>query len=123
MLVILMELGKIKLPELQIPLDFRKRLQMTQDWAPQIPRDREQLVNELVLRSQAGHCSLDFALEQYGDVRNIEEEKARIYADLKKRAEIAASAAALVKPATTAGSGADTQIQKPVADSGLSANA
>lgn len=41
---------------------------------PMIPRDREQLVNEMVIRSQTNHVSPQHALEMYGDVDDINQE-------------------------------------------------
>jgi len=60
--------------ELEIPDDFLLRLSFSQDWLPQIPRDREQLISEIILRSQSGLLSAETALKMFGDVEYVEEE-------------------------------------------------
>ena len=41
------------LQSVKVPEDFQARFNLSQDWKPMIPRDREQIVNETVLRNQA----------------------------------------------------------------------
>lgn len=91
-----------------VPLDFNKRYQFSQDWNPQIPRDREQEVNEMVLRKQANLISVRRALERLGDTRNVDEEIEHIKEDMEFQASLQIKA----EPA-------NTSIQEPVADSGL----
>jgi hypothetical protein len=117
--MILRMLIKRPVEGINIPPDVKKRLELAPDWAPQIPRDREQLVNEVTLRLQSGSMSLETALEQYGDVRNTDEEIKRIKDFMEFKASLQ-SAGQTDKPGTTLGSGAPTKIQAPVADSGLS---
>ena len=56
-----------------------------QEWAPILPRDRAELVNELVMRAGAGHISLEEALAQYGDIENIQKELERIDDEAQER--------------------------------------
>jgi len=56
-----------------------------QEWAPILPRDRAELVNELVMRAGAGHISLEEALTQYGDIENVQEELERIDGEARER--------------------------------------
>ena len=58
-----------------------------QEWAPILPRDRAELVNELVMRAGAGHISLEEALAQYGDIENIPHELERLNAAAKEHEE------------------------------------
>lgn len=57
-----------------LPKGFLKRLSFTQDWKPMIPRDREQMVAEIIARFQTGLLSPQRALRLFGDVEYIEEE-------------------------------------------------
>lgn len=50
-------------------------LHVSSDWAPMLPKDREQLVNEMALRDQAGHVLPEDALLAYGDTRETEIEE------------------------------------------------
>jgi len=68
----------MKKHNLKIPDDFLMRLQFSQDWLPQIPRDREQLISEIILRSQSGLLSAETALNMFGDIEYVEEEIKRI---------------------------------------------
>lgn len=43
-------------------------VRITPDWAPVLPRDREQLTNELVMRASVGHVDRETALRHYGDI-------------------------------------------------------
>jgi len=61
-----------------------------QEWAPMIPRDREALVNELILRSGANHISLESALGSYGDIDDIQEEIKRIVAWMEHQSVVVA---------------------------------
>jgi len=58
-----------------------------QEWAPILPRDRAELVNELVMRASAGHISLEEALAQYGDIENIPHELDRLKAAVQESEE------------------------------------
>jgi Phage portal protein, SPP1 Gp6-like len=106
--------------KITIPKDVQRRLTISQDWHPQIPRDREELVNEIVLRSQTGHLSLETAINKYGDIKNPDEEVAKIHADREFDAQLTANAQGGTppdKPGTTAGSGAIEKTTKPVIQS------
>lgn len=52
-----------------------RNIRVISDWSPMLPRDREQLVNEMVLRDQAGHVLPEDALLAYGDTRRAEIEE------------------------------------------------
>lgn len=92
-----------------VPLDFSRRYRFAQDWAPQIPRDREQMVNEIVLRSQAGLLSPERAMEAFGDVQDIEQEKKFILDWMEKVQKVKVPGQ---KPP-------QTQISGPIATTGL----
>lgn len=55
-------------------LGLRKRVQ----WAPQVPTDRAQLVNELTTRVGDGTASPELAMEKYSDVPDVNSEVVRI---------------------------------------------
>lgn len=61
-----------------ISLDELSELEFRQEWAPMVPLDRAQLVQELMQRWQAGAISLELLLEKFGDIPNLEEEIERI---------------------------------------------
>lgn len=44
------------------------RLTAVPNWSPMLPKDRSELVNELVQRQAVGHIHPEDALEQYEDV-------------------------------------------------------
>lgn len=100
---------------LSVPPDFRQRFALSQNWQSMIPRDREQLINELVILRQAGVKSRRSALIDL-DVRNVEDELAEIEKDLRLDAAIAA----LGKPQPATSTGAKTDVVTPVASTGLS---
>jgi hypothetical protein len=99
---------------IKIPKDFMKRMAFASDWHPQIPRDREQLVNEIILRGQAGQLSIESALELFGDIRHVDDEKKKIEEDLKFKAMLGST------PNSAQQEGAPTLIEEPIATSGLS---
>lgn len=68
--------------------NFHRNFEVHQKFLPQIPRDREQLVDEIVIRYQAGLISLKKALEDLGDVQNIEEEEQAIKEMLEFKAKL-----------------------------------
>ena len=49
-------------------------IRLWQEWAPMLPRDHDQLVNELILRLNAGLLSPETALERLGDIRDTQTE-------------------------------------------------
>lgn len=64
------ELGATNVPD-----KFMKKISISQKWSPQIPRDRNSLVNELITRlGTPGAISQEKFLEDIGDVENIPEE-------------------------------------------------
>lgn len=108
---------KIEIEGQQVPSDFEKRLQFSVDWLPQIPRDREAQVNEIILRFQAGLISLERALHVLGDSDYIEEEIKLIRQGQVFQASLEASKSAEGK--SSSGSGAKTQMTSPVVSDGL----
>jgi hypothetical protein len=72
----LMTMLAIKRPE-AIPVAVRQ-LRLKQVWEPMMPRDREQLINEIVQRAGVNLGSPELLLEKAGDVEDIEEEIKRI---------------------------------------------
>ncbi len=107
-----------------IPADFLKKIQFSQAWLPQIPRDREQKVNEVVLLFQTGVRSLELVIEMLGDVKDPKEEVARIMAwqTFQANLQIAMKAAASPGTSGTEGAGAQTSITSPKATSGTGIN-
>ena len=75
------------------------------DWSPMLPRDREQLVNEIVARDKSGHILPEDALEAYGDTRRAEipEKVAALKQYMEWQQEIRAPA----QPFGGGGNGAD----------------
>ena len=88
----------------QVPQNWRHRVDLIIDWFPMIPRDREQLVNEVVLLSQAGRMSMQRALETLGDVDDVPIEIKRIQEERELMQELAQQEA-------------ETDIESPVATS------
>jgi hypothetical protein len=111
------ELRKAALREgVDVPADFRRNFRIHQEWSSMVPRDREQMVNEIILRRQTDLISPQRAIEKFGDVDNVEDEIEQIKKWLEEIAEIQAKFA--VKPGQD-GKGAQTSVLTPVASSGL----
>lgn len=55
--------------------DFLRYLVINQEWNPQIPRDREAEINEVIARLGSNAIDIDTALEKFGDIPNIEASK------------------------------------------------
>lgn len=91
-----------------IPLDFERHVMFAVDWLAQIPRDREQQVNEMILRNQSNLVSMSTALETFGDSDYISEEVERIRADMEYKASLEMKA-----------SKAEEKITSPVADDSM----
>jgi hypothetical protein len=74
-----LQMGKIKRIDGLEDLDVAA-VGITPNWAPMLPRDRAELVNELVQRAGVGHVHPEDALEQYEDtpVGEVEETYQRI---------------------------------------------
>lgn len=70
-------------------LDVRA-IAVTSKWAPMLPRDRAELVNEMVQRQGVGHIHPKQALEQYEDIpiSEIEDAYQEIMAHMKEEADI-----------------------------------
>lgn len=90
-----MELWNDVKPGLVVKDDFLKTIAISQKWYPQIPRDRQSLVNELLSRLGGDGLSLEKFVADIGDVENEEEEMDMIKAwmefknglELKKKAQ------------------------------------
>lgn len=100
-----------------VPPNFKRLLLITQDWLPQIPRDREQQINEILLRYQAGLLSPERALQMLGDVEYINEELELIKNHLTFQATLNFKGGVFGKEG--AGSGAETMITSPKATDGM----
>ena len=113
-----------------IPDDFAERLQFSQDYLPMIPRDREQMVNEVVIRFQSGLLTPERALEMLGDTPYVMEEVQKLEDWMRLRVQIENSVGTMT--VTTGGDksgsknknslgkigGAQTQITTPIASDG-----
>lgn len=107
-----------------IPDDFETRLQFSQDYLPMIPRDREQMVNEVVIRFQSGLLTPERALEMLGDTPYVMEEVKKLEDWMKLKVQIENSVGQKVqtsggKTADGKSQGAQTQITMPIATDGL----
>lgn len=95
----------------RVPDDFERTMSIVPQWLPMIPRDREAMVNELVLRVQSGLSEPEQALEQLGDTPDVQEEIGKVRDWLTFLAQVEATK----KP----GQDAKTSIVSPEASSGL----
>lgn len=100
---------------IDIPDDVFKRISIAQDWNPQIPRDAEQRLSDLVLRHQAGLLSARTAVQMFGDIRDPEVEFQRIMQE-KQQMSLLAPQSGSPNPAEKK---APTQMNAPVATTGL----
>lgn len=97
--------------------DWRKRVHFDQDWHPMIPRDREQEVNEVILMYQSGLMSPERALETLGGVKDINTELDLIKEWLEFQSSMQPTSGESESTPKKAGSGSDTSIIKPQAQS------
>lgn len=79
------------------------------DWSPQIPRDREQVLNEVILLVQVGALSPVTALGMLDIVDDPQAELLKVREDLQFKSDLATAAEAKKQ---------EQKLQKPVADSG-----
>jgi len=100
----------------EFKLEDLKFFEITQDWLPMLPRDREQTVNEVVLLSQANRMSLERAIKVLGDVKDEDEEIERVWENLQRMLEMQTEQAQEIADGKAK---ADTSTQSPKADSGL----
>lgn len=99
----------------KIPLDIAKRVSIAQEWSPHVPRDRAQLTNEMSIRTGGkSTISRKHAMQQLGDVRDVEEEEALILAE--EDAELALIAKYAPAPADGATPGGIKTDTKPSND-------
>ena len=97
-----------------IPDDFANRLQFSQDYLPMIPRDREQMVNEVVIRFQSGLLTPERALTMLGDTPYVMEEVKKLEDWLRLKAEIESQSQIQVEEAK-----AQMDIKTPKASDGM----
>ena len=69
-----------------------KNIRIWQEWAPIMPRDREMMVNELIMLHEAGLKSPEAALQQLGDVKDMKTELNLIKAWQEQKAKLEAMA-------------------------------
>jgi hypothetical protein len=86
----ILQMVQIKQGELkvQLPDDWQHRIQLSQQFSPAVPRDREQQVDEVIRRFQAGLISPEAALTALGDVDYIQQEIAQIREWLEFQSEL-----------------------------------
>lgn len=95
----------------KVPIDFMKKIQPYPDWQPQIPRDRESQLNEVVLRKQSGLMSVRKALVDLGDTSDVDRELEEIHQDKLFEAELGTLGAA--------DEGAPQDLNEPIANTGV----
>jgi hypothetical protein len=91
-----------------VPVDYARQYDLSPDWLPMLPRDREALTNEIILRLQQNAIPMSQALEMFGDIPDVQEAVKEIQDWMKFMAETTASA----KPQ-------EQDISKPVASTSL----
>jgi hypothetical protein len=90
--------------------------QISMDWAPMIPRDRESEINQLILRHQDEQLSTYGAMEKAGDIQDIDEELARVKEEREDRLKQEAKYTVSTGPGSSSASkkGPATDTQPPV---------
>jgi len=83
--------------------EHSKLFRITQNWPPMIPRDREQVVNEVVLLFTAGAIPLENVMERLGDIKDpeIKDPEAtieKVWEDLQKKMDIQGKAKKAIFP-------------------------
>lgn len=76
---------------INLPEDYRRKLEISTEWSPAIPQDRKQLVDETGILVPVGVRSVRQAVEMLRDARDIEVELKEIEQDKEKEAERTAS--------------------------------
>jgi hypothetical protein len=73
-----------------IPLNITNEYEIRQDWLPILPKDREQVINEVAQLAlpERPAMSLEHAIDVRGDVDDPDEELERIYANMERFQEI-----------------------------------
>lgn len=80
MILNMAQIKGLRVDSQSVPADFSKRFEISPQWLPKIPRDREALVNEMGLRVPMGTASPEHAMEAFGDVKDVDEERDQIEA-------------------------------------------
>lgn len=78
--------------------DSALKMRIEQKWAPMLPRDREQLVNELVNRAASHVGSLEHLMELTEDIEDPNGELQKVIAEIKEIADVQAKAVAENQP-------------------------
>ncbi|PJF45101.1 MAG: hypothetical protein CUN55_00495 [Phototrophicales bacterium] len=89
--IILMLLAKpevLRKTGLQIDKNFLVNFDISQNWSPIIPRDRESMVSEMILRKQAHLVSPKTAMREFGDIEDFEAEQDMIIDWLERVSEL-----------------------------------
>lgn len=71
-----------------ITMDMVRRAKIHHDWAPMMPRDAEQELNQILMRLQAETLSPQTAMKKLGDIQDIEGEMNLIRHWLEYKAEL-----------------------------------
>jgi hypothetical protein len=111
----------IKKLGVDIPEDWQHRVKFAQDWLPMIPRDREQLVNEVILLFQSGLMSPQRALHVLGGVDYVDDEISQIMEWMVFQASLGSMGGASTPGDTgmsKSGEGAEMLHETPVAATG-----
>jgi hypothetical protein len=71
-----------------ITRDDLNKMRIWQEWAPIMPRDHDQLVNEMIMRVNSGLIAPETALNRMGDIRDIQTEMNLIKAWMEYTARV-----------------------------------
>jgi hypothetical protein len=83
--------------------DEHLKLRIKQQWAPQLPRDREAQVTEWQLRRTSEIASIEHLIEMSGDVEDVPQEREKILQDIRDIETIKAKIAKQFAPEPTFG--------------------
>lgn len=99
-----------------VPKNFQQLVDISQDWLPMVPRDREAQVSEVVALVQSGLMSPETALGALGNVPDAQQELLQIKEHLEYRAKLNMKTG---NEFSQAGEGAAVDIEEPTVSSGL----
>jgi hypothetical protein len=71
--------------------DSLERVRLSVNWAPMIPRDREQVVNEVILLYSTGLLTIEQALTRLGDEKNPELAAKEVLEEARQKAQLKSS--------------------------------
>jgi len=109
------ELQKKLYQKVLITADYPAQIDVYLDWMPQVPRDRESQLNELILRLQANAIPLELALEEFGDIQDVDWAIEQIHQEMVFKSDLGQ------KPEPSMDQ-APTQTEQPVATTGAGEN-